>query len=114
MNKVYLDKQNRLIFPFSYSLAEEKFRTFCCYRTVNPLGSNELDTIMQMIYLFPNGDCSYNDEDKVISELQPSSKLYRQNQIFIRNIKKLLKNCEYKHFYCNAIIFPRSIFDADI
>ena len=41
-------------------------------------------------------------------------RIMREDKEKLMNVKKLLKNCEFKHFYCNAIIFPRSIFDANI
>lgn len=84
-----------------------------CYHTVYPIRDFRLPDIMKMAYLQMDGTNPYNDNESVKEELTPLSKLYKENKDFIEKIKVLLKESLYKDFYLNAIIFPRSIFDAD-
>ena len=113
LDKIYLDNQNRLVFPFREIRDIHGGYTMQCYHTVYPIGDFRLPDIMKMEYLQMDGTNSYNDEESVIEELTPLSDLYMKNKDFIEKVKVLLKESLYKDFYLNAIIFPRSIFDAD-
>lgn len=113
LDKIYLDNLNRLVFPFREIRDIHGGYTMQCYHTVYPIGVHKFPDIMKMEYLQMDGTNSYNDEENVKKELTPSSKLYKENKDFIKNVKVLLKESLYEDFYLNAIIFPRSIFDAD-
>lgn len=113
LNKIYLDYQNRIVFPFREIRDIHGGYTMQCYHTVYPIGDYRLPNIMKMEYLQMDGTNSYNDDESVKEELTPLSKLYKENKDFIEKVKTLLKESLSKDFYLNAIIFPRSIFDAD-
>ena len=113
LDKIYLDNQNRLVFPFREIRDIHGEYTMQCYHTVYPIGDYRLPDIMKMEYLQMDGTNSYNDDESVKEELTTISKLYNENKDFIEKVKVLLKESLYKDFYLNAIIFPRSIFDAD-
>ena len=113
LNKIYLDNQNRLVFPFREIKDIHGRYTMQCYHTVYPIGDYRLPNIMKMEYLQIDGTNSYNNEESVKKELTPFSKLYKENKNFIEKVKVLLKESLYKDFYLNAIIFPRSMFNAD-
>lgn len=114
LDKVYLDNQNRLVFPFRKIRNIRDEYTMQCYHTVYPIGNDKFLNIMKIEYLQMDGTNSYNEEESVKKELTHSSKLYKENKDFIEKIKVLLKDNHYANFYLNAIIFPRSIFNADI
>lgn len=113
LNKIYLDNQNRIVFPFKEIKNIHNRYTILCYHTIYPIGDYRLPDIMKIEYLQIDGTHSYNNERSVKEELTPFSKLYKENKDFIEKVKALLKESLYKDFYLNAIIFPRSIFDAD-
>jgi hypothetical protein len=114
LDKIYLDNLNRLVFPFREIRDIHGGYTMQCYHTIYPIGDYRIPDIMKMEYLQMDGTNSYNDVESVIEELTPSSDLYIKNKDFIEKVKDLLKESLYEDFYLNAIIFPRSIFDADI
>ena len=113
LNKVYLDNQNRLVFPFREIRNIIDGYMMLCYHTIYPIGDYRLPDIMKMEYLLIDGTNSYNDKESIKKELKPTMNLYKENKDFIEKVKVLLKDVEFKQFYCNAIIFPSSIFDAD-
>lgn len=113
LDKVYLDNQNRLVFPFRKIRDIRNGYTMQCYHTVYPIEDYRFLNIMKIEYLQMDGTNSYNEEESVKKELTHSSKLYKENKDFIEKIKALLKDSNYTNFYLNAIIFPRSIFNAD-
>ena len=113
LDKIYLDNLNRLVFPFREIRDIHGGYTMQCYHTIYPIGVSKFPDIMKMEYLQMDGTNCYNDDESVKEELTPLSDLYIKNKDFIEKVKVLLKESLYKDFYLNAIIFPRSIFDAD-
>ena len=114
LDKIYLDNQNRLVFPFREIRNIHSGYIMQCYHTVYPIGDYRLPDIMKMEYLQIDGTNSYNDKESIKKVLNPTTKLYKENKDFIEKVKVLLKESLYKDFYLNAIIFPKEIFDADI
>lgn len=113
LNKIYLDKHNRVIFPYTKKIDINNNYNIVCYNTIYPIGNEENYDIMKLIYLTNKGECYYNTEESVIKELSPFSKLYRENKHFITQIKVFLKDKNFKKYYYNAIIFPRSTINAN-
>lgn len=113
LNKIYLDKNNRVIFPYTKKIDITNNYNLVCYNTIYPIGDKRNYNIMKLIYLDPQGVCHYNNDESIIKELTPFNNLYRENKHFITQIKALLKDKNFKIYYYNAIIFPRSMLDAN-
>ena len=113
MDKVYINKDNCLIFPFKIIKGVNNSKNIMCYSTVYPINDVKIQDIMQMIYLNEDGLNAYNDIHSAISIVETSSKIYKENKDFIEKVKQLLQDYNFRNFYYNAIIFPRSIFDAN-
>ena len=113
MNEVYINKDNCLIFPFKLLKGVNNSKNIMCYSTVYPINDIKIQDIMQMIYLNEDGLNAYNDIHSAVSIVETSSKIYKENKDFIEKVKQLLQDYNFRNFYYNAIIFPRSIFDAN-
>ena len=113
MNEVYINKNNCLIFPFKLLKGVNNYKNIMCYSTVYPINDVKIQDIMQMIYLNVDGLNAYNDIHSAVSIVETSSKIYKENKDFIEKVKQLLQDHNFRNFYYNAIIFPRSIFDAN-
>lgn len=113
MNEVYINKNNCLIFPFKLLKGVNNSKNIMCYSTVYPINDAKIQDIMQMIYLNEDGLNAYNDIHSAVSIVETSSKIYKENKDFIEKVKQLLQDYNFRNFYYNAIIFPRSIFDAN-
>ena len=85
LDKIYLDNQNRLVFPFREIRDIHGGYTMQCYHTVYPIGDYRLPDIMKMEYLQMDGTNSYNDDESVKEELTLLSDLYNENKDFIGN-----------------------------
>lgn len=114
LNKIYLDKQNRLVFPYKKIRNIIDEYSMLCYHTVYPVGDDRLSDIMKIEYLQMDGTNLYNDEESIKEELTTLSEIYIKNKDFIEKVKNFLDESLYNNSYLNAIIFPRSILDADI
>ena len=114
LNKIYLDKQNRLVFPYKKIRNIIDVYSMLCYHTVYPVGDDRLSDIMKIEYLQMDGTNLYNDEESIKEELTTLSEIYIKNKDFIEKVKNFLEESLYNNSYLNAIIFPRSILDADI
>lgn len=113
LDKIYLDKQNRLVFPIKKIRNIIGGYTMLCYHTVYSIDDYRLPDIMKMEYLQIDGTNSYNDDESVKEELTITSKLYKENKDFIEKVKVLLKRYFYSDFYLMPTIFPKEIFDAN-
>lgn len=113
LDKIYLDKQNRLVFPIKKIRNIIGRYTMLCYHTVYSIEDNRLPDIMKMEYLQIDGTNSYNDDESVKEELTTLSDLYKKNKDFIEKVKVLLKKYFYSDFCLNPIIFPKEIFNAN-
>lgn len=113
MNEVYINKDNCLIFPFKILKGVNSSKSIVCYATVYPINDIKIQDIMQMIYLNEDGLNAYNDIHSAVDIVETSSEIYKENKDFIEKVKQLLQDYNFRHFYYNAIIFPRSIFDAN-
>lgn len=114
LDKIYLDNQNRLVFPYRKIRNIINEYSMSCYHTIYPIGDNRLQDIMKIEYLQMNGTNSYNDKESVKQELTTLSKLYIENKDFIEKVKNFLEESRYNKSYLNAIIYSRSILDDDI
>ena len=114
MDKIYLDNQNRIVFPFREIKDIHGSYTIQCYHTIYPVGDDRLSDIMKIEYLLMNGTNPYNNKESIKEELTTLSKLYIENKDFIEKVKNFLKESRYNKSYLNAFIYPRSILYDDI
>ena len=83
MDKIYLDNQNRIVFPFRKIKDIDGNYTIQYYLTIYPVGDDRLFDIMKIEYLLLDGTNPYNDKESIKEELTTLSKLYIENKDFI-------------------------------